>query len=318
MMHFDVFNGDADGLCALHQLRLETPRESALITGVKRDIALLQHVPAVAGDRVTVLDISAATNRTALVALLERGVEVEYFDHHFAGDLPAHPGLHATIDASPRVCTGILVDRHLGGRQRAWAVVAAFGDNLREVATELAAPLALAPAAIAHLRELGESLAYNAYGDTEGDLIIHPAALYRTLSPYADPFRFIAGEPILRRIDEARRDDLARAMASNPTFAFAHARVYVLPDAAWSRRVRGVLGNHRTNEMPALAHAILSPNAHGGYTVSVRAPLARPAGADALCRSFATGGGRTSAAGIDDLPRDALPEFVQRLEQAFR
>ena len=74
MMHFDVFNGDADGLCALHQLRLVTPVESALITGAKRDIALLQRVPALAGDRVTVLDLSAATNRAALVALLERGV----------------------------------------------------------------------------------------------------------------------------------------------------------------------------------------------------------------------------------------------------
>jgi len=318
MMHFDVFNGDADGLCALHQLRLETPLEAVLITGVKRDIALLQRVPALAGDRVTVLDVSAATNRAALVALLARGVEVEYFDHHFAGDLPVHPGLRALIDPSPRVCTGILVDRHLGGKQRVWAVVAAYGDNLREVATELAAPLALDAAALEQLRELGESLAYNAYGDTDGDLVVHPATLYRTMASYADPFRFIAGEPILRRIDEARRDDLARAMATGPACAFDHARVYVLPDASWSRRVRGVLGNYRANELPELAHAILSPNTLGGYTVSVRAPLARPAGADALCRAFATGGGRTSAAGIDDLPHGALPEFVRRLEQAFR
>jgi len=318
MMHFDVFNGDADGLCALHQLRLVTPVESVLITGVKRDIALLQRAPALAGDRVTVLDVSAATNRAALVALLERGVEVEYFDHHYAGDLPVHPALRALIDPSPRVCTGVLVDRHLGGRQRVWAVVAAFGDNLREVATELAAPLALDPGALAQLRELGESLAYNAYGDTEGDLIVHPATLYRTMAPYADPFRFIAGEALVQRIDEARREDLARAMEASPAFAFDHARVYVLPDAPWSRRVRGVLGNHRANEMPALAHAILSPNEHGGYTVSVRAPIARPAGADALCRAFATGGGRTSAAGIDDLPHDALTDFVQRMERAFR
>ena len=317
MMHFDVFNGDADGICALHQLRLATPVESVLITGVKRDVALLQRVPALAGDRVTVLDISAATNRAALVALLDRGVRVDYFDHHFAGNLPVHPGLRATIDPSPRVCTGILVDRHLGGKQRAWALVAAFGDNLGAEAAALAVPLALDAAALACLRELGESLAYNAYGDTEGDLIVHPATLYRTLRPYADPFEFIAAEPILRRIDEARRDDLSRAMASNPSFALEHARVYVLPDAAWSRRVRGVFGNHRANERPALAHAILSPNAHGGYTVSVRAPLARPAGADALCREFATGGGRTSAAGIDDLPPEAVPDFMRRLERAF-
>lgn len=40
--HIDVFNGDADGICALIQLRLANPVESQLITGVKRDIALLQ------------------------------------------------------------------------------------------------------------------------------------------------------------------------------------------------------------------------------------------------------------------------------------
>ena len=44
MTHFDVFNGDADGLCALHQLRLAAPVDSVLVTGAKRDIALLQRV----------------------------------------------------------------------------------------------------------------------------------------------------------------------------------------------------------------------------------------------------------------------------------
>ncbi|HTN65634.1 MAG TPA: acetyltransferase, partial [Burkholderiaceae bacterium] len=35
MKHFDVFNGDADGLCALHQLRLAAPLDAVLITGIK-------------------------------------------------------------------------------------------------------------------------------------------------------------------------------------------------------------------------------------------------------------------------------------------
>jgi hypothetical protein len=316
-MQFDVFNGDADGICALHQLRLEAPAESVLITGAKRDIALLQRVPALAGDTVTVLDISAAANRAALCTLLERGARVQYFDHHFAGDLPTHPALAATIDPSPGVCTGVLVDRYLGGRQRPWAVVAAYGDNLGPLAAELAAPLGLVGDALVQLRALGESLAYNAYGDSEGDLVVHPANLYRTLQPYGDPFRFIADEPAFRKIDDARRDDLAQALAATPTFAGSGTRVYVLPDAPWSRRVRGVFGNRLANAAPALAHAILSPNASGGYTVSVRAPLERPAGADVLCREFATGGGRATAAGIDHLPRDAVPAFAARLAQAY-
>jgi hypothetical protein len=317
MTHFDVFNGDADGLCALHQLRLEQPLESVLVTGVKRDIALLERVDAQRGDVVTALDISMATNRAALDALLERGVEVHYFDHHFAGELPQHPGLTATIDMSPGVCTGILVDRFLQGRRRIWAVVAAFGDNLDGSALALAAPLHVAAAQLDALRELGENLAYNAYGDTEADLIVHPAELYRRLARYADPFRMIAEESLLGRIGSARREDLARAAALQPEFSSACAAVYVLPDAAWSRRVRGALGNVLANRSPDLACAILTRNAQGGYVVSVRAPRAKPTGADALCRAFATGGGRAAAAGINHLPQEELPEFVRRLERAF-
>jgi hypothetical protein len=55
----------------------------------------------------------------------------------------------------------------------------------------------------------------------------------------------------------------------------------------------------------------------GGYTVSVRAPLTRRTGADALCRQFPTGGGRAAAAGINRLPPEALPELVRRLDHAY-
>ena len=71
-MHFDVFNGDADGLCALQQLRLAEPLHSTLVTGPKRDISLLKRVSASAGDHVTVLDISLDKNREALLSLLEQ------------------------------------------------------------------------------------------------------------------------------------------------------------------------------------------------------------------------------------------------------
>jgi hypothetical protein len=317
MTHYDVFNGDADGICALHQLRLEEPRESTLVTGVKRDIALLARVGARSGDTVTVLDVSASSNRPALESLLEHGVRVQYFDHHFAGDLPHHPGLEALIDTSPGVCTGILVDRYLDGRRRIWAVVAAFGDNLDASARTLAESLDLDAAHLDALRSLGENLAYNAYGDTESDLIMHPGALYRTVARHADPFRLIAEEPLLARIDAARREDLARASELKPEHRSECATVYVLPDAPWSRRVRGVFGNELANRFPGLAHAVLTRDGRGGFVVSVRAPRAQPKGADTLCRGFATGGGRASAAGINHLPQEALPEFVRRLEQAF-
>jgi len=315
--HFDVFNGDADGICSLLQLRLAAPGESVLVTGAKRDITLLQRVPAQRGDTVTALDISAANNREALLALLERGVAIQYFDHHFAGELPAHPGLEAHIDTSPSVCTGILVDRHLAGSQRIWAVVAAFGDNLIAAARDLAASIKLAPTQIAALRELGDNIAYNAYGDSETDLIVPPAELYLSLKNHADPFRFIATEALFGKLSEARRDDLDRARQIKPEANAANARIYVLPDAPWARRVRGVFGNELANASPDAAHAILTGSAQDGYTVSVRAPRTNPRGADALCRRFATGGGREAAAGINRLPASELPAFVRSFVQAF-
>ncbi|HSS71652.1 MAG TPA: acetyltransferase [Casimicrobiaceae bacterium] len=317
MKYYDVFNGDADGICALHQLRLDEPRDAVLVTGAKRDIKLLARVDAKPGDAVTVLDISMASNRPALIALLERGVAVQYFDHHFAGELPQHPNLAAAIDTSPRVCTGIIVDRHLKGRQRIWAAVAAFGDDLEEPACALAASLGLDASRVASLRELGEALAYNAYGDSEGDLIVHPAELYGTVARYADPFALLREEPVIAQISETRREDLALARGLKPAHELACASVYVLPDAAWSRRVRGALGNELAQQRPDRAHAILTPDARGGYTVSVRAPREKPVGADSLCRSFSSGGGRAAAAGINHLPAGELPELVRRLEEAF-
>jgi len=317
MSHFDVFNGDADGICALHQLRLATPRDSVLVSGVKRDIALLHRVDARPGDSVTALDISVAVNRPALVALLERDVRVEYFDHHFAGELPIHSNLTAVIDPSPGVCTGMLVDRHLGGRYRIWAVVAAFGDNLPGEGRALAGGLRLSDPQIQDLRVLGETLSYNGYGDAEADLIVHPAALYRTLHRYTDPFDFMQVESIYRTISESRYVDLGRAQVAEPETRLSGATIYILPDEPWSRRVRGVWANELAQDFPDLAHAVLTRNAEGGYTVSVRAPLRKGTGADALCRKFATGGGRVAAAGINHLPQDQLPEFVRQLDRAF-
>ena len=52
MRRFDVCNGDADGLCAVVQWRLHDPAPATLVTGLKREIALLERVPAGDGERV--------------------------------------------------------------------------------------------------------------------------------------------------------------------------------------------------------------------------------------------------------------------------
>lgn len=317
MAHFDVFNGDADGLCALHQLRLAAPCDATLVTGVKRDIALLERVDAQAGDAVTVLDVSIDVNRTALLALLERGASVQYFDHHGSGEVPAHPGLQAVIDTTPDVCTGSIVDRWLGGQYRVWAVVAAFGDNFAQAAKELAKPLPLQATQISGLQELGECLNYNAYGDSEADLVIHPAALYAILHRHASPFTFIETEPVFQTLRKARRHDLELALRIHPYASLPAGEIVILPDTAWSRRVRGAYGNSLAVRYPHRAHAILTPNVRGGYTVSVRAPLAVMHGADRLCRLFPEGGGRPAAGGINHLPQDKLPAFIHAFERAW-
>lgn len=317
-MDYDVFNGDADGLCALQQLRLATPLDAQLVTGAKRDIALLERpelARATDGDRLTVLDISLDRNRAALERLLARGVQVSWFDHHFAGDIPAHPALQAQIDTSPEVCTSILVDRHLGGRFRPWAVAAAFGDGLADAALALALTLPLREADVAGLRALGEALNYNGYGESEADLTIHPAALYAQMRGADDPLRFAAEAPIVRRLIDAMRGDLENARALAPRHEDAGSVVYLLPDAAWSRRVSGTFAHALAAESPQRAHAVLTPDRRDGYTVSVRAPRARPQGADSLCREFG-GGGRSGAAGIDHLPVRALEDFIARFARA--
>ncbi len=317
MTCYDVFNGDADGLCALHQLRLASPRDAVLVTGVKRDIALLSRVQAQAGDSVTVLDISLDVNRSALVDLLGRGVEITWFDHHFAGDIPRHPGLAATIDPAPDVCTGMLVDRAIAGRHRPWAVVAAFGDNLPAGAAALADLLGLSASQRHELQELGGALSYNAYGESEADLVVPPAALYRSISRYADPFRFLAQESVYARIRESELADLEHARSLAPSWTLPRANIYLLPEAHWSRRVHGVFGNELAQRHPERAHAVLAPDTRGGYTVSVRAPLRNPNGADRLCRRFASGGGRAAAAGINHLSAGLLSAFVQAMEEAY-
>jgi nicotinamidase-related amidase len=316
MNHFDVFNGDADGICALHQLRLAHPRGSVLVSGVKRDIALLERVDAAPGDRVTVLDVSLDRNRAALLRLLGLGVHVEYFDHHFAGEIPRHPSLTAHIDPAPSVCTSTLVDRHLQGRHRLWDIVAAFGDNLGATAWALAAACRLGEPDAVRLRELGQAINYNGYGDTEADLLLPPVALYRALAPYVSPFDFMDREPTAGLLVAARSRDMALAHGTPAVHQGRAGTVYVLPDAAWARRVQGEFANELAQLAPGSAHAVLCEVA-GGYRASVRAPIARPGGADTVCRGCATGGGRSAAAGIDVLPRQRLPEFVLAFEQSF-
>lgn len=314
----DVFNGDADGICALHQLRLADPADSELVTGPKRDISLLKRVAADAGDRVTVLDIALSKNREALDRLLAAGAYVRYFDHHQPGEIPVHPNFDAHIDTDANVCTSLLVNDFLGGSRRVWAVTAAFGDNLADSARQAAAPLGLSNDQLAQLQSLGECLNYNGYGETLEDLFFDPAELYRQLRPFTDPFAFIAESPAYRTLKIGYEDDMARAIAVPAAETRPGGRIFMLPAEKWARRISGVFGNQLAVAAPELAHAVLTAKPAGGYVVSVRAPLATRAGADALCSQFESGGGRKGAAGINHLPESGLGRFIASFFEVFR
>ena len=325
MANILVFNGDADGICAAHQLRLAGFVPDQVVTGVKRDIALLERVSAGAGDVVWVADISLDSNRAALLRLLAAGVKITWHDHHYAGEIPDHPGLVTHIDTAAETCSSLIVDRLLQGRYRAWAVAAAFGDNLHEAARAAAHAGGIAEGDLAALRELGELFNYNAYGETEADLHLAPAQLFARIAPYADPREFIAADPqALAGLRECFAGDLERARALQPVTlcpGLRGAACFVLPDAAWSRRVNGVYANELARGEPGRAHAVLvqgrDKDGAPGYAVSLRAPVARPEGADAVCRQFASGGGRSRAAGINWLPQSELQRFGVALAAAY-
>jgi len=321
MNHNYVFNGDADGLCALQQLRLAEPRGSGretLVTGVKRDIALLERVTPTAGDACTVLDISLDVNRAALTALLAAGVSIRYFDHHFAGEIPAHAGLEPHIDLRPNVCTSILVDRHLDGRCRRWAIVGAYGDSLTAEGDALAAAAGVAPDLAARLKSLGLAINYNAYGETIADLHVPPVDLAAEMLPFSDPLEFADASAACRRLADGFKEDMELARRLAPAREAPGAVVFMLPDAPWARRASGTLANDKAKAHAGSAVAIVSPRTEGGYLVSVRVPKEFSVSAEAFCRRFPTGGGRKTAAGINHLPSEELESFTTAFEQQFR
>ncbi len=317
MTHYDVFNGDADGICALHQLRLADPKSSQLITGVKRDIDLLKQVDAANADSVTVLDVSFDKNRAALLPLLDANVPVAYFDHHFAGDIPDHEKLNTHIDTDANTCTGLIVNAHLNGAYLAWAVTAAFGDNLFQSAATAAEPLNLNKEQLNQLKTLGTLLNYNGYGSSLEDLFFPPAELYKRISPYENPMDFISNDDAYVTLAQGYESDMQKAQSTKPMDADDKTALFIFPEQAFARRVSGVYANDLAQQNPDRAHAMLSSLPGDGYLVSVRAPLNNKTGADELCRQFDTGGGRKAAAGINFLPKAGLDDFNAAFKKQF-
>ncbi len=317
MKYIDVFNGDADGICALHQLRLIEPRPSKLVAGVKRDIQLLSRLADIEQATVTVLDVSLDSNRQGLLALLANQCRVFYADHHFAGEIPQNSNLEAHIDTHPETCTSLIVDRLIKGKYRLWSIVGAFGDNLGEKALQKADSFSLSTAEISQLKELGELLNYNGYGASITDLHFPPQNLYKAIQPFENPFDFYHQSIMLEQLRSGFSSDMELAGKIAPILETVVVRIFRLPAESWSRRVSGVFINTKIYEEQSKAHALVVANADGTERISIRAPLNNKTGADTLCRAFPTGGGRAGAAGINALPPDSFQDFCRAFEKSY-
>lgn len=317
-MHFDVFNGDADGIIALLQLRLAEPKDAQLVTGVKRDIQLLEKLSVTQDDSVTALDISMEKNKAGLESILSTGAHVFYADHHKSGDIPQSANLEAHIDLDANTCTALIVDDLLQGRFHSWAITAAYGDNLIAKADQLADKAGFTEEQKAQLKELGTLINYNGYGSKINDLHFDPALLFKELLAYDDPFAVIADQNspfhVLR---SAYQQDMDKALSIAAQYQSEKLGVFELPNESASRRISGVYGNLLANQSPERAHAVLTENIDGTYTVSLRAPLTHKQGAGDICAEFATGGGRAAAAGINALPKEQVNAFIEAVERYY-
>ncbi len=321
MTAIDVFNGDADGICALLQLRQNksgSGQNNQLVTGIKRDIQLLKQVSAQDGDYVTVLDISLDKNRDDLQRILNHGAQVFYSDHHFYGAMPEHPNLTTCINTDSDICTSLLINQYLDNSHYLWAVTGAFGDNLNHSALILATQHQLSSIQFEQLKQLGILINYNGYGADIHDLHFHPADLFKQLLPYNNPFNFINdSQSVFQKLKNGYDEDNKNISNLSSEYQTDKVALFILPDAPWARRISGIFSNELVNRYPDRAHAVVTYNKQGGYLISVRAPLNNKTGADDLCRQFETGGGRKAAAGINHLPTEQLDMFIKQFSQQF-
>ena len=284
-MRWYAYNGDADGICSMVQWGLAKGIEGHRITGVKRDIELLERVNPDKADEIIVMDISLARNHTRAAELSNQGFDITWFDHHLAGE--PIPGINSYIDTSPNICTAKIVENFLG-LESDWAQVALHGDGLSVHST------------MNELKELGELLNYNGYGADLSDLHYHPDELLLLCLDAKTPQKFME-TPAFTKLKKGFESDLLQAEKVSLKNGY-----YLLPDQPWARRVVGVMA-HRINERGEGPHVIaIDKGDH--LQVSIRGKK----GIGELCAKFG-GGGRATAGGIDSLTKGDMTALMNEV-----
>ncbi len=283
-MRWFAYNGDADGICSMVQWGLVHGIEGHRITGVKRDIRLLDRINPQAGDDIVVMDISLARNHD-LASALSQEHPIRWFDHHLAGE--KIEAIECHINTGPNVCTARMVESYLGVESD-WAQVALHGDGLSQHST------------MPEFKELGELLNYNGYGSTLSDLHFHPDELMLACLQAGTPQQFMQTEVFANL-----RNGFAMDMEKSASIKM-DSGIHMLPDEPWARRVVGVLA-HRINESGSGPHVIAIDK---GETLQVS--LRGQQGIGELASMFG-GGGRATAGGIDSLPKGEVTALMNEV-----
>ena len=284
-MRWYAYNGDADGICSMVQWGLVHGIDGHRITGVKRDIELLERVHPTKGDEIIVMDISLARNHSRAQELSKNGFAITWFDHHLAGD-PIE-GIKSFIDTSSDVCTARIVERELAIKSD-WAQVALHGDGLSIHSSK------------PEFKELGELLNYNGYGADLSDLHFHPDELLLLCLQAKSPQNFMDTQAF-RILKNGFESDLSNAKNIELSDGY-----YLLPNEPWARRVVGVMA-HRINESSDGPH-VIAIDKGDTLQISIRGKQ----GIGELCKIFG-GGGRATAGGIDALPKDEITALMKEV-----
>ena len=284
-MRWFAYNGDADGICSMVQWGLIHGVEGTRVTGVKRDIQLLNRVNPTDGDEIIVMDISLARNHSRAEELSRLGFSITWFDHHLEGEQIG--ALNSHIDTSSSVCTASIVERFLGIKSD-WSEVALHGDGLSDYSSK------------PELKELGELLNYNGYGADLSDLHFHPDDLMLLCLQSKTPQVFM-NTPEFIKLKKGFESDISMASKIELTEGY-----YLLPNEPWARRVVGVMA-HRINETGEGPH-VIAIDKGDTFQISVRGRN----GIGDLCAMF-NGGGRATAGGIDALPKSEIRALMNEV-----
>jgi len=308
--YYIFFNGDADGICSALQFLLSTYNVKAAYTGVKRDQNLLRYGVSLKQENILVFDIELEKAKDSLKQVLDNKCSVTWFDHHGNNkekDFCHYLNFHAFINNSKDTNTSLIVNKFLNKPELLkWAIVGLFGDNIDDIALHYVKELNLSHEELCILSSLGKLINYNSYGQKLEDLIIDPLNILNTAKSYIDPIVFYYNTGIIHKLKKHSTEDFHLALS-----CYKGENIVFLPNASWSFRVYGILGNYLANTYKQNAFAILVEIDDSNFLVSVRAPLCTAVGAGNLCRKFATGGGRERAGGINKLNKDSLEQFIQ-------